>query len=111
MWHSIQNLKRTYGVNFIIEIETVHWTQKQFKDLLLFYLNTTPFSIHKYIVHMSLEVLDLDFVKQTSESILVNAKSKAKIFMKFLWILLWIEDICREFSLSGLTSEWKSFNQ
>ncbi len=43
------------------------------------------FPIQKYI---SLEVLDLDFDKQSC----VNEKSKTKILMICLWISLWIEE-------------------
>ncbi len=70
------------------------------RDRFSFKSNTKHFQFTN-IAFMSLEVLDLDFDDQSTW---IYTKSRATIFMRCLWVLLWIEGIvkgfyyfCREF--------------
>ncbi len=64
---------------------------KSNRDLFMFNSNTTHLQSAN-MAHISLKVLDLDFVNQTRASTYLIAKSWATILMICLWISLWIKE-------------------
>lgn len=70
LWINIQFSYDDDAQNIFRSLETrimIHLLQKQYRDIFMFYSNTTYFRFTN-TAHISLEELDLNFVKQTHGS-------------------------------------------